>query len=299
MDETEENIRPMPWETVKVKDCNRTLEVMWALHQNKLCRITRIDSETYIENATGEVKQFQHIENRAQDKNGVRVSLARLRDYLNTNINDVKKCRWVTLTYAENMTDSKRLHDDFFIFNRRCRKAYGNYEYITAAEPQGRGAWHLHVVMIWPEKAPFIPNEKLRQLWGQGFVVIKKLEDVDNVGAYLTAYLGDMDLKEMMENGEIPVNCEIKDVETDDEKTGKRIKKRIVKGARLHLYPPNFNLYRCSKGIKKPVIEYMLEKNAQKKVRAGTLTYEKTIELDTQKGFQNTLNYRYYNMVSK
>lgn len=296
--EVEENIRPMSWETVKVKDCNRTVEMMWSQHQNKLCRITRLDNEHYIDNATGELRQFQHIENRAQDRNSVRASLARLRDYLNANIDDVKKCRWVTLTYAENMRDPERLKVDFKCFNRRCRSKYGNYEYITAAEPQGRGAWHLHVVMIWPDKAPYIPNDVLRDMWGQGFVTVKRLEDIDNVGAYLTAYLGDMELQEMKNSGIILCDCQVKEVEVSDEKTGEKLKKRIVKGARLILYPPKFNLYRCSRGIKKPVVSYMTEKEAQKKVRAATLTFEKTIKLETN-GFHNTINYRDYNMILK
>lgn len=296
MVKSDENIRPVPYETVKVKDCNRTVELMWSQHQNRICRALRIDKDHYIDRKTGEYKTFQHIENRAQDKNSVRESLARLRDYLNTNVDDISRCRWVTLTYAENMTDTERLYEDFKAFNRRARKEFGHYEYVTAAEPQGRGAWHLHVVMIWPGKAPYVPNKALSELWGQGFVTVKKIKDVDNVGAYLTAYLGDMELPEMLGNGEIPDGFQIKEVETEDEKTGKVIKKSIVKGARLHLYPPKFNLYRCSRGIKKPVVVYMREQEAQKKVSAGTLTFEKTLQLSNPDGFQNTINYRYYSM---
>ncbi|PBH18287.1 hypothetical protein BGV21_20980, partial [Clostridioides difficile] len=73
----------------------------------------------------------------------VRASLRRLRDYLNTNITDVSHCKWITLTYSENMTDTKRLYDDFVKFNKRL-KYYINkefdltYEYIVSMEPQGR-----------------------------------------------------------------------------------------------------------------------------------------------------------------
>ncbi|PBH18006.1 hypothetical protein BGV21_21115, partial [Clostridioides difficile] len=121
----------------------------------------------------------------------VRASLRRLRDYLNTNITDVSHCKWITLTYSENMTDTKRLYDDFVKFNKRL-KYYINkeldltYEYIVAMEPQGRGALHCHMAMIFETDAPFIPNSKMSELWKQGFTVTKKLDDVDNVGAYLT-----------------------------------------------------------------------------------------------------------------
>ena len=66
------------------------------------------------------------------------------------------------------------------------------------------------------------------------------------------------------------------------------------------MYPPKFNLYRFSRGIKKPIITYETEKNAQKKVSAGTLTFEKTIELsDKDSQFNNTINYRHYNLIRR
>ena len=33
-------------------------------------------------------------------------------------------------------------------------------------------------------------------LWEQGFTKTTKLDDIDNIGAYLTAYLGDMEFTE-------------------------------------------------------------------------------------------------------
>ncbi|MDU4936625.1 MAG: hypothetical protein E6X43_15080, partial [Peptostreptococcaceae bacterium] len=79
---------------------------------------------------------------------------------------------------------------------------------------------------------------------------------------------------------------------------GSTEKKSILKGARLHMYPPKFNLYRCSRGIKKPVISYETEIEAQKKVSEGTLTFEKTIEIsDNDSQFCNKINYRHYNLI--
>ena len=65
------------------------------------------------------------------------------------------------------------------------------------------------------------------------------------------------------------------------------------------MYPPNFNLYRCSKGIKKPDITMVREFEAQKKVKAATLTFERTVKVETSTGYENTLNYRYFNMVTR
>lgn len=297
----QENIRPLPDELVKVKTMGNITELQYLAKRNLKCSIKRLNAEIYMLFATGEVKEFEHITNRADDKNSIRVSLSKLRDYLNTNIIDVNFCRWVTLTYSENMKDDKKLYNDFRNFNKRLREKLGHYEYIVAMEPQGRGAWHCHIVMIFDKKAPYISNDTMSDAWKQGYVTVKRLDEVDNVGAYLTAYLGDMELTEAIETGMIKDGQRVttKDIEITDE-TGQKITKRYIKGARLSMYPPNFNLYRCSRGIKKPVIELTKGKTAEKKISADTLTFERTICIsDDLTGFQNTINYRYYNSKRK
>ena len=168
-------------------------------------------------------------------------------------------------------------------------------------EPQGRGAWHAHLVMIFDERAPYIDNKDMADIWGHGFTTTKKLEDVDNVGAYLTAYLGDMEMSDYQNLSEEEKKqmqiFGIKEIEVEGSE-GARVKKSIIKGGRLHMYPPKFNLYRCSRGIKKPIVTYESEEEAQKKVSAGTLTFEKTIEIsDSDSQFSNKINYRHYNLI--
>lgn len=293
------HIRPHGNEIVRYKAMGKVTEVFWSNRNlSSGCNIRKLDRDNYVDIRTGEVFEFNHITNRSEDVRGIKKSLGRLRDYLNTNVVDVSRCRWVTLTYAENMRNPERLYRDFQKFNQKMRYIYGNYEYITAAEPQGRGAWHLHVVMIFPDKAPYIPNKLMAEKWGQGFVKVKKLDDVDNVGAYLTAYLGDIEVSEAIElsGGDMRKikGLGIKEVEVKQD--GKEIKKSFIKGGRLHMYPPEFNLYRCSRGIKKPETESMTAAEAEKKVSAATLTYENTLQIaDIESGFQSVLNYRYYN----
>lgn len=259
----EEHSRPKDHEEIRVKEMGNVIELMHSERKNYEIFIKKISDDEYIDLRTGEVKQCNKIDNRAGNLNSVRQSLGRLRDLLNTNITDVSKCRWVTLTYAENMTDPKRLYEDFKKFNMRMRYKGFKYEYIVCMEPQGRGAWHAHLVMIFDDKAPYIDNKFMADTWGHGFTTTKKLEDVDNVGAYLTAYLGDMDMLEFQNLSEEEQNgmkiFGIKEVEVDG------VSKSILKGARLHMYPPKFNLYRASRGIKKPVVSYETEKEAQKK----------------------------------
>jgi hypothetical protein len=295
----EHNIRPKDREEIRVKTMGNIIELMHTDISNNKIFIRKISDTEYIDLRTGEVKECARIENRAGNLNSIRQSLGRLRDLLNTNITDVRKCKWVTLTYAENMTDPKQLYNDFKKFNMRLKHLLSkdgySYEYIVCMEPQGRGAWHAHLVMIFDTQAPYIDNEIMAKTWRHGFTVTKKLDNVDNVGAYLTAYLGDMEVSEfhslsVEEQNSVKVYG-IKEVEVGD------VKKSIIKGGRLHMYPPKFNLYRCSKGVKKPVITYEIEEDARKKASAGTLTFEKTLELtnvDCQ--FKKHINYRYYNL---
>ena len=211
--------------------------------------------------------------------------------------------RWCTLTYAENMTDPKQLYKDFQQFNQRfqyyCKQHnYGKPEYIVMMEPQGRGAWHAHLLYIWKNmKAPYISNDDFRKLWGHGFVRIKKLDNVDNVGAYLTAYLGDMEINEI-DNKFDYIGSECKEIEVDED--GKKIKKAFVKGARLDLYPSNFNMIRCSRGIKRPVSEMMSQDTAKEKVLGATKTFESAIKLiDSENDFESVIIKEQYNKIRK
>lgn len=298
----DENLRPFPDSVVRVKEMGDILEIMYSEKRSTENVIKKISATHYIDKRTGEVKEFTPIDNRSQALNDVRKSLGRLRDYINTNVDDVNKCKWITLTYRENMTDTKKLYDDFKKFNMRFKyqmsKHCLTYEYIVAMEPQGRGAWHAHLLMIFDKVPPFIDNSIVSEIWGHGFTVTKKLDNVDNVGAYLTAYLGDMDMSDYKylndeEKDKVKIHS-IKEVEHEG------VSKAIIKGARLYMYPPKFNIYRCSRGIKKPVITYDLEENAQKKISAATLTFERTIKLtDSDSDYTNHINYRYYNKKRK
>lgn len=281
---------PEDFQEVRYKQSGNILEVTACSRHNNQCYIRKLSDNQYVYLPTGEVMDCKHIETRADNTASVRASLSRLRDYINTNVTDVRNVRWCTLTYAENMTDTERLYDDFRKFNQRLqywlkKQSLPKCEYIVAMEPQKRGAWHAHLLLIFPSEAPFISNEIFAKIWGHGFVKITSLDSCDNVGAYLTAYLSDFDIPDGQH-----YNGKFKTVNG----------KRYAKGARLQLYPPKFNLYRMSKGIKPPTIEHLPESEAKEKVSAATPTFERTIELtDPVTGFSIVINKRYYNKSRK
>ena len=289
---------------VKVVEMGNIIEIQYMSRRNTKATIQMLKGgEQYIDLGTGEIKDVVHHNTRADQYKSLYRTFKTVRGIINANVTDVRNVKWITLTYAENMQDSKKLYKDFEKFNKRFqyyikKLGYNKAEYIVMCEPQGRGAWHCHLLYIFDRVAPFIPNSEIERLWGQGFTKTKKLDDVDNVGAYLTAYLGDMDVNDAFKNNSDEIqrcldgSATIKSVEIGGDK------KYYIKGARLSLYPANFNMYRCSRGIKRP-LEYMdyLE-SAEKKVSAGTLTYEKTVELiDLDNDFHTVINSRQYNMI--
>ena len=127
---------------------------------------------------------------------------------------------FVTLTYGENMTDTKRLYEDFRKFWQKMTRRFPWISgYLVAFEPQERGAWHAHLILLSGRKV-FISNKVVHRLWGHGFTKTKSCVSVRMLGEYLTSYL---------------VNV----------KDGNDTKK----GARLSLYPANFQFLRHSRGI--------------------------------------------------
>ena len=188
---------------VTIKYTGNITEVSYAQRDSE-CSIRKLDKDHYIALETGEVKDFQHGINRASNLTTVAQSLRNLRDIINTNVTEPQNCLWVTLTYAENMTDHERLYQDFRKFwmrfsNYLKKSALPPAEYIVAMEPQGRGAWHAHLIIIFQQEAPYIPNAKIAEIWGFGFVKTRPLTNIDNVGLYLTAYLADMDVTQALQ----------------------------------------------------------------------------------------------------
>lgn len=271
---------------------------------------------------TYEKKKYIHTVNRSQSPNELRKTFKRIRAIINTNVTDVKRCKFITLTYSENMTDPELLKKDLESFNKRFKRYIKSltypdgrnkgldYEYISVCEPQGRGAWHAHIIFIFNKQIQFISNAEVQRIWQagksetkRGFTTTRKIDNVDNVGAYLTAYLADMELpdnniinqEQLKFSSQAPDIKVVKIKECDD--SGKFVskKKKIIKGGRLHLYPPKFHIYRCSRGIKKPETEYVKYGDALREIGASaSLTYAHSVELNDD-NYKNKLTYEFYN----
>lgn len=288
-----ENLQNLPFEIQrkkryelhKVSKMGNITEVQYISRRNSKCNSIKLDKDSYLNLKDGCIYDYKHTTNRSEGKNSLRKTFYKMRGLINANITDVSCVRWITLTYAENMTDTKQLYTDFRDFHKRFKRyckvsGWAEPEYIVMMEPQQRGAWHAHLLYIWDTAAPFIPNDQLARIWGHGFVMVKKLDNVDNVGAYLTAYMTDLVISE------------------DDLQKGE-VKKAVLKGARLKLYPTGMQIVRHSRGIKQPDVELKSESDALEEVKGMSETYRKTKHITTEDGFSMYIETVYYNSIRR
>lgn len=70
------------------------------------------------------------------------------------------------------------------------------FKRITVAEPQGEkhdNSWHLHILLIFEDVAPFISNDTITGLWGYGMTDTHKVYDADGLALYFKVYLSDVE----------------------------------------------------------------------------------------------------------
>lgn len=202
--------------------------------------------------ADGEIMEPRKIKNRSEDLESVRRSLQRMRNLINCNFFGDTNELFVTLTYAENMKDAKRLYKDMEKFLKKSRRYLGEIKYLYAAEPQRRGAWHAHLLIkqLSAERS-WWPGEDIAERWGHGYIWVDNLgsrkggDPVRNVGAYLSAYLSNTPTDE---------EAEERRAATEGEHA---TPKAIEKGERLKFYPPGFHIYRASQNMERPLIKQM------------------------------------------
>jgi len=117
------------------------------------------------------------------------IARRKIRRLINANQGQYgERTKFITYTFKENITDLKTAHKYWGEYCKKLKYRFGNIKYIAVVEFQKRGAIHYHVVYF---SLPYIQNVKdvLAKLWGQGFINVKTLREVRNIGAYVCKYL--------------------------------------------------------------------------------------------------------------
>lgn len=275
-----------------------------------LPHIQKISCNEFIQLSTGEVKKINHQIKRLDNTASLKETFNYLRALINSNINEknIKCCRFVTLTYKENMKNAEQLMHDLknyhSRFNYYCnKKGIGSPEYIAVIEPQQRGAWHAHIIYIFKKIPPFIPKAELEKIWKHGFVDIKVIDNnCDNVGAYLCSYVSDIAIDELEDIRLLDKahSNDLKSIETVDS-NGNKVSKSYIKGLRLHLYPKGIRIFRHSRGIKLPIKYSCSYGEIMEKLKGSEKTFEKTIALidDNTGETVNKIKYEHFNKIRK
>lgn len=180
------------------------------------------------------------------------------------------KDKFITLTYKENMQDLDQADKEFKDFIKRFKYQMNieKLNYIAVREYQKRGAIHYHLICDWEQE--MATEDEIRHyervlgtgkwgkgIWRGGFVDIKPIDHVDNIGAYIIKYMT------------------------------KNLAIELYKGKKLYL---------CSKGLKRPLEYKGIEADAlyaaynlgQKK-EVFTNSYESE--------YLGTINYHEYNLL--
>lgn len=276
---------------VTVTDMGHLIEIQHMQRRNTECHIRKIDADRYVYLETGEIFEFEKSENRSDNENSLRQTFKKLRRLINMNFKGQPNELFVTFTFAKESFDTKMIYQDFNKFVKRLKYRYKDsttIDYLNVVEPHASGQWHSHMLIRFNDLDKiYIPNQELAELWSHGFVTIKSLKDVDNIGAYVSAYLADLPVPDNFIAKSETTQVLVKEVDGEY--------KKFIKGGRLQWYPPGMNLYRKSKGILHPISEEMDYKMAQKKVGSVKPHFKKsyTVERDN---FKNTITIEQYNL---
>lgn len=217
------------------------------------CYIKKIAKDLYVKGrydregnfvSDGEVFRTATKEEPMRNRRSLKKIFRDLRQLISHNFSGGEKELFVTLTYAEQTHDHEKVYADFKAFWKRLRRAYAGagLGYIAVVEPHASGEFHIHaLIRATSADSLYIPNEVMEKIWGHGFTKTERLEDVDHMGAYVIAYMSNMEIPQEYEEEYAKYNDIV-------ERDGKK----YIKGRRLDFYPDGMQIHRHSRDIVKP-----------------------------------------------
>lgn len=271
---------------VTLTKTNNIYEIQYMQKKNNSSNIKKLDSERYVILSSGEIKHFDKTTSRNQSENSLKQTFKKLRYLINANFSGKSNELWATLTFKDTgiAKNPESIYLEFNKFFKRLKYKYGNdLEYITIIEPHNISgmdlkSWHgfhLHLLLKNKRKKLYIPYYDFEKIWGLGHCRIERLNSIDNIGAYLSAYL---------------TNIEVTDNSSNKEK-------KYLKGSRLWLYPKGIRIYRKSRGIIYPTRIQITYKEARKLIGVHP-HYRKVYEVN-KNDFNNIIIFEQFNTSRK
>src|SRR5699024_12462337 len=119
---------------VIVTQMGNITEIKQMEKMNRQARIKKLNKKQYLDLETGEIKNFNQSENRSENVNSLRQTMKKMRYLINNNFSGKKNELALTLTYKENMTDTKQIMSDLQKFLDKISyslKDKSKFEFIT------------------------------------------------------------------------------------------------------------------------------------------------------------------------
>lgn len=105
------------------------------------------------------------------------------------NLKKEYKPLFLTLTFAENVVKLKQANKELTLFFKRMYWEFGKkLDYVVVPEFQKRGAVHYHIV-IFNLKRDKTTRNKIKKIWGLGFIDLKDIKKIKNFSAYVSKYI--------------------------------------------------------------------------------------------------------------
>ncbi|MBQ7352201.1 MAG: hypothetical protein IJW59_05035 [Clostridia bacterium] len=235
---------------VKIKIVKNTITISNSANLNHRPTIRKINNHKHINLRTGEIVEEKRSIKRGESVRTLLESNIKLQDIIKENAVDNNKIILLTLTYEEKTLDIKRINEDFKSFIKYLRKnvvEFGAIEYINTLELYAdKTGYHIHAILFFNEstKSVYLPFETLSKAWKLGQFALRKPTRDNEVYFYLTPHLS----KKVNDKNSHMHNKALLQMEL----------------------PAGVNLYRCSKGIKKPVIYTDTYENIQKYLKQNS-----------------------------
>jgi len=99
---------------------------------------------------------------------------------------------FITLTFAQNLTDIKNAYKHLTVFFSELKKTDPNIKYISVPEFQKRGAVHFHVLIFNLRPDAHITelyNRKVQAQWAWGWVDIIATDGNPKIASYMAKYM--------------------------------------------------------------------------------------------------------------
>ncbi len=138
-----------------------------------------------------EKKREEEDDPKKKTEFSIRRTRREIRRIINSNLQLMK-----FLTLTSKITDVSISNHEFNLFTQRMKDCYPEFQYFAVLEfqkdvdhygvvkPNG-GAVHYHLLC----NLRYIWCEKIQKIWGNGFIKIRRVRHVDNLGRYLSKYL--------------------------------------------------------------------------------------------------------------